>query len=184
MNNEIDFYTNLQLKVRKEFKLDFRDFIKCLKGYIFDDYNVDYDNIDKNYILNVMDEEGYGYLTRYLKDTNYQFMRCSVAISQDSYARFIDKLIEVLDYPYTIDLNKIVHQETKTIKDLKVGDVVYVIQEQCPSTITSQFVTVRKLNDTSFVFFDDGDLYEFNYELIKYILDTENKCEYLYKVEH
>jgi hypothetical protein len=115
MNNEIDFNINLSLKVRQDFKLDFRDFIKCLRGYISDDYNVDYDNIDKNYILNVIDEEGHYYLTRYLKDTNYQFRRCSVAISQDSYARFIDKLREVLDYLYTIDLNKIVHQETKTI---------------------------------------------------------------------
>ena len=184
MNNEIDFYTNLHLKVRKDFKLDFRDFIKCLKGYIFDDYNVDYDNIDKNFILNVMDEEGYDYLTRYLKDTNYQFMRCSVAISHDSYIRFLDKLIEVLDYPYTIDLNKIVHQETKTIKDLKVGDVVYVKQEQRPSVITGKFVTIRKLNDTSFEFFDNRDLHEFNYELIKYILDTENECKYLYKIKH
>lgn len=148
MNNEIDFYVNLSLKVRKDFKLDFRDFIKWLKGYIFDDYNVDYDNIDKDYILNVMNEEGYYYLTRYLKDTNFQFMKCSVAISYDSYVRFLDKLIEVLDYPYTIDLNKIVHQETKTIKDLKVGDVVYVGQQNRPNIITSKFVTIRKLNDT------------------------------------
>lgn len=184
MNNKIDFYINLPLKTRQDFKLDFRNFIKCLKSYIFDDYNVNYDNIDKDYILDVMAEKGYYYLTRYLRDTNYQFRARTVAISQDSYARFIDKLIEVLDYPYTIDLHKIVHQETKTITDLKVGDVVYVVQKQRPSISTSKFVTIRKLNDTSFEFFDDGKLYKFNYKLIKYILDTENECKYLYQIEH
>jgi hypothetical protein len=66
----------------------------------------------------------------------------------------------------------------------KVGDVVYVVLQNRLSIITSKFVTIRKLNDTSFEVFDNEDLYEFNYELIKYILDTENKCDYLYKIKH